>query len=267
MSKDGRSYTDEEVEAIFRRALERQAAGEGGFAHDELIAAAHEVGLDEDAIARTVKELEAERADLDVHATVRRRQRERWVSHLAAYVAIAGSLLALHALGLVAAWAIAFAIVWGSMLALHTFSLARGPSEAALGKERRKRARRARRQEAARLYQEAQRRKAEERAQRASAPRGDAAKELERVVEEGVALLLGAAAKKLRETSARLEEKPLPDTEFNRFVAKKKGGAARGPVVTPPPASAPRTPRVRVDAEDDHELEPEERGATRRRRA
>src|SRR6266853_209566 len=40
-----RSYTDAEVEAILRRAIEREQSRADGLGHDELLAAAREIGL------------------------------------------------------------------------------------------------------------------------------------------------------------------------------------------------------------------------------
>lgn len=266
-----RQYSDEEVEAIFRRALERQIGEEDGYGHDELVAAAREVGLSDAQVDRAVREIAAERGEGALRERVKKRQRERWLRHLVTYVVVIGGLLGLHALGLIGAIAIWAAFLWGMGLALHTFSALRGPSDEAIEKERKKLNRKARRAAAAKARAEARQRKEEERAARrarkdSSSAAGD---ELERVIEEGVTLLLRAAADKLRE--ANRGPAPRPKTAFDDFVADKKAGRARDakrdPVVTPPPAREPVRARVEAPEEEPSEAEPESaRGKRSRRR-
>ena len=231
-----RSYSDEEVEAIFRRALERQAEREDGYARDELVAAAKEIGLDEEAIDRAHRELAIEASEEDIRATVTQRQRRRWARHVIAYLVIAGGFLALHGLGLVGVAAIWLAVLWGMGIAFHTASTVTGPSEKAIERERTRRNRKARRAENARARREAKRRrKAEQHRRREEAkrrPRID--DELERAIEQGVSMLLNAAARKMREAAV---QRP-PSGEFARYVADKKRGGAR--------AAETRGPRVRV---------------------
>ncbi|MBX3275148.1 MAG: 2TM domain-containing protein [Sandaracinaceae bacterium] len=258
-----RQYSDEEVEAIFRRALERQAGEADGYGHDELVAAAREVGLSDAQIERAVGELEEQRGETALRARVVRRQRERWVRHLATYVVVIGGVLGLHALGLIGPVAIWAAFVWGMGLALHTFSTLRGPSEQAYAKERKRQNRKERRAAAARAREEARRRIEE--AARARKGTGD---ELERVIEEGVTLLLGMAAKKLREANQEMSRPPPPPTAFDEFVTAKKTGAApsarRDPIVTPPKPRAPIEARVELDPEAD-ELPAPTTGRSRQR--
>ena len=267
VSEGRRNYSDEEVEEIFRRALERQAADGDGFAHDELIAAAHEVGLDDDAIDRAVRELEHDRTEASIRDRVAKRKRERWLRHLFTYLVVAGGFLGMHALGYVGVWAIWMAFGWGMGVALQTFSTLRGPTEEEVEKERKKLNRKARRAARAKARAEAKRRKAEARARRSQRKqqRGQIEDELERVIEDGVSLLLSAAAKKLREATERAEPAP-PRTDFERFVRAKKEGRSTD-------AYAKERPRVRVEAEVDsregetisEESERRERGRRRRR--
>jgi hypothetical protein len=268
VADEPRNYSDDEVEAIFRRALERQAASGDGLEHEDLVAAAREVGLDERQIARAVHEMEQERGEEDLRLTVKRRQRDAWLRHLITYLVIAGGALGIHLLGLTGAWAIWMALGWGAGLSLHTFSVARGPSEEAVAKERTKRNRRARREARARARHEAARREAEERAMRAQR-RGQKSvveDELERVIEEGVTLLLGAAAKKLREATSKLEERP-PETDFERFVKAKRAGRPTADTSRAPRPTPPTRPQVRV-AMDDEPLDAErDRGLVHRDRS
>ncbi len=264
-----RNYSDEEVEAIFRRALERQVEEEDGYGHEELIAAAREVGLDDDAIERTLREIDEERGEQSIRDRLAKKDRARWLNHLVTYLVIAGGFLGMHALGYAGAWTIWMAFGWGMGLALQTFSTLRGPTDEAVHKERKKLNRAARRAAQARARRDAKRRLQAERAQkRARRKRGaEAGDDLERIIEEGVTLLLGAAAKKLREATRQMEASP-PRTEFERFVADKKQGApsksAPGVVVTPPPRRDAR-PKARVEVEPDAETEEVELARGRRR--
>lgn len=275
-----RNYSDDEVEAIFRRALERQVEEGDGYGHDELIAAAREVGLDDDAIDKAVTEIEDERGEAAIYERLKKKQREAWQRHFVTYLVVAGGFLGMHALGFFGVWTIMMAFGWGMGMALHTFSAFRGPTEEDVAKERKKLNRKARRTAAAIARRDAKRRKAEAKAaKRARQGRNrEAGDEIERAIEEGVTLLLSAAANKLREAAARSLEPPAPrppETEFERYVADQKGGATtgsekkkkKGVVVTPPPArrEGPRA-RVEVDEDEAEEIGREDRRGRRRGR-
>lgn len=272
-----RSYTDDEVEAIFRRALERQQTAGEGFGREELVAAAREMGLDEAALDHAAREVEKERSEEALRLAVQRKKRERWLRHLVSYLVIAGGLLGMHLAGMAGVWVIWMAFIWGSFLALHTFGTLRGPSEEEIGKARRRRDRRARRAAKARARAERRRQRAEARRdhQRRAARKSEVGEELERVIEDGVSLLLGVAAQKLREANAQLERGERPQGPFGRYVAQKKAEergetppfGAEGPV-----QERPDRPRVRVAedearAQDAQEAEAERAAPARRRRA
>jgi hypothetical protein len=59
-SSRGGRYSHEEMEAILQRALQKQSRAEAGVSHDELIAAAAEVGIPLEHIEAAVDDLEAE---------------------------------------------------------------------------------------------------------------------------------------------------------------------------------------------------------------
>ncbi len=59
-SSRGGRYSHEEMEAILQRALQKQSKAEEGVSHDELIAAAAEVGIPLEHIEAAVDDLEAE---------------------------------------------------------------------------------------------------------------------------------------------------------------------------------------------------------------
>jgi len=252
-----RNYSDNEVEAIFRRALERQVEEEDGYGHEELIAAAREVGLDDEAIDRTLREIDDERGVQAIRERLDKKARRAWLNHFVTYLIIAGGFLGMHALGFTGAWAIWMAFGWGMALALQTFSTFRGPTEEDVEKEQKKLNRKARRVAQARARRDEKKRKKQAEAERkARRKRGsEAGDELERVIEEGVTLLLGAAANKLREATRQMEA-PAAQTEFERYVQEKKTGKPRGskkkkkgrePVVTPPPRASAHKARVELD--------------------
>lgn len=251
-----RSYSDDELEAILRRALERQAETGDGFGHDELVAAAREVGLDEDAVERAIHEISHERGRERIREDIKRRRREKWVRHLVTYLAVVGGLLGLHAIAVAGAWVFWVAFGWGIGLVLDTYGKLRNPTDDEVEREAQRINRRERRRLQAEARREAKRRRAEERANRASrrGQRSEAGEQLERVIEEGVTLLLGVAAKKIREAAEQAERgQRAPDTEFGRYVEQKRRGAR------PEPASSKRErPRVRVEDELDEELEEQE---------
>jgi hypothetical protein len=265
-----RSYTDDEVEAIFRRALERQQAAGEGLGREELVAAAKEMGLDEAALDHAAREVERERSEEELRLAVQRKKREKWLRHLVTYLVIAGGLLGMHVLGLVGAWVIWVAFGWGAGLALDTFGTLRGPTEKEIDKERRRRDRRARQAAKARAREERRRQRAEAKRRAASSPRkSEVGDELERVIEEGVGLLLGVAAKKLREATEQLERGEKPQGEFGRYVARRQAeqrGETPRSGAEVPGRKRPDQVRVRVADEDEMEEEAEVEAAARRRR-
>lgn len=265
-------YSDDEVEAIFRRALERQVEDEDGFARDELIAAAREVGLDEDAIDRAIGELESERGDEELVERLRKKQRERWLNFLVFYLVFVGAFVGMNLLGFFGPWVAWVAFGLGIPLALSTFRTFRGPTEEDIEKERTRLNRKARREakakarKAARRQRKQEKRAREEEKRRRSERADRAGEELERVIEEGVTMLLSAAAKKLAEANAK--SKTDPSSEFGKFVERKKA-EARGE--TAPPAETKKKkraepPRARVEVDDDDEAAEQPRRSRRRAR-
>jgi hypothetical protein len=81
-----RSYSTEQMEEILRRAMRREAAGE--ITHDELLEAAQEVGIDPSAVEEAAHELDAERADAQREARVRRELRLRALAAFGNYLVL-----------------------------------------------------------------------------------------------------------------------------------------------------------------------------------
>jgi hypothetical protein len=259
----GRAYTEAERDEILRRAAERAAKRGESIGHDELVAAAGEVGIDADEVERAAREIEEERATQSEKALakelVARHRRERWRRlgrHAASYAAVNGGLLALNLLIGGPLWALFPITGWGIGLAMHLIGVALAPTpdertvRRMLEKEARQREREARRRrQAERAAGRGRSRK--DRAAREAEMRA-AASDFEEAVERGVAELLRAAAWGL-EHAAR------------ESAAEALRGMQRRPGATPPP-------RVRVEVEA-REVEPRapaertrgERGGSARR--
>ncbi len=56
------SYSREEMDAILQRALQRQSIKREGVSHDELLAAAEEIGVPREEIEAAARDLAAEKA-------------------------------------------------------------------------------------------------------------------------------------------------------------------------------------------------------------
>lgn len=226
-----RSYTDAEVEEILRRAIEREQAEADGLGHEELLAAAREIGLPDAALDRAIAEVELERSRLALVDEVRSRKRDGFLRSLITYLAVGGGFSALHLLGLLGTWVFWPVVVWGAFLLFFAPRAFRAPTEDELEKAARRRNRRERRRA---IAEERERARAEKRDRRrgVSVPpraRSPVEAEIERVVEEGVSLLLRAAADKLRDAS----RPTAAQGDFGRYVARREGkekGAAPIPI-------------------------------------
>lgn len=103
---DDRHYTDDEARAIFERALELDGQTRNeGLRHDELLAAAHEVGLSEETVERAVQEMMLDRAAQRARATIIERRRRRFKNHLIPFLIVNAFLLLLN-------WAVSPGIWW-----------------------------------------------------------------------------------------------------------------------------------------------------------
>jgi hypothetical protein len=271
----GRRFADDEVEVVLRKALERQMRRDrelpmGGLGEDELMAAAKEVGIGEADLQAAMAEVEAEREEKDVIETVRRNAKRSWRSSALSYLLVVGALLALFAQGMLGNWVFIVALLWGASLALDTFRTF--SAEVPTKQIRREKLRRQRAQ--LRAERHAARRekrladKARREAREASRRKArEAGKELEKALEEGVGVLLNAAAGTIRDASQKLQQKldePPPEpSDFERYVRKAEAeeqGTRTGVRV----ASESRATGDGPDPED--EMEITAGGARQRRR-
>lgn len=184
-----KTYTREEADEILRRALQTQTFD--GISHDDLVAAAREVGIPSDAIEAAAADLGDHHALNERVLKLRLRKRAAFFRHLVIYlIANAGIFLVdwvvkgeqffLYPLII---WGVIVALFGVGQLAPDADALLR-QAERELEKERRKEARR-RRTDGPRK------------------PGGRVTQEFEAAVEEGVSALLGAAAGAIRGLSQR----------------------------------------------------------------
>ncbi|AKF04780.1 2TM domain-containing protein [Sandaracinus amylolyticus] len=258
-------YTREEVEEILRRAAERTHDRGDALRHDELVAAAREAGIDVSAVESAAGELAERREDRLAVESWKAARRRRFASHFLTWLVVNAGLFLLDLLGGPGWWFFYPLLGWGIAVALQGVGALREPTPAQVERVTRKDRRRReaeRKREARRLEREARRHR--DRGDRDRRKRIE--KEFERAVESGVSALLQAATKHL-DKATRRDEGPLPDTEFNRYVARKKGGPT-GARVGDVGDGDGRGPRVRVDHDEDFddEDERERRGSSRKLR-
>lgn len=185
-----KTYSREEADEILRRALSEQAAD--GISHDDLVAAAREVGIPEGAIEAAASQLGEHRSVKERVELLRQQKRRAFIRHLLSYLIANGGIFLFDYFD-GGPWFFQYVlIVWGIfLLLLGIRQLA--PEEAGL-------VRRAEREI------EKERRKAERQRRRAGhAPGGHpegmrgATREFEQAVQEGASALLGAAARAIRD--------------------------------------------------------------------
>ena len=188
-----RTYSREEADEILRRALEQQP--DGGIHHDDLMAAAREVGIPAAAVEAAAHEVGATQVVRERVQLLRSQKRAAFARHLLSFLIVNGGIFLFdwfdggpwffHYLLIV--WGIVLLLVGMRQLAPDQAGLVR-KAERELERERRRAERQRRRQGG-----------------RASPPGASqlpgAAREFEAAVQEGVSALMSAAAKAIREYS------------------------------------------------------------------
>ncbi len=214
-----REYTHEEVDAILRRAIERQEDGEDRLSHDDLVAAAREVGIDPASVDAAVREVDEEGDRVALVRVVKERRRKRFLRGLLSYAVVITFLFVMSQMT-GGGWSIWVALGWGlaiALRALRTFAPSAEQVERDVSREERRR-----RRQSERAQRQARRRRQQQ-----------TARELEAAVEQGVTALLGAFGQLGRE----------PDT---RSAPSRRPSRPSG------------TPRVRAEeraSDDDEEVE------------
>jgi hypothetical protein len=183
-----RRYSDEEVRAILDMALKRD--NKEGVGHDELLAAAAEVGISREAIDAAARELDAGRGERQAREAILARRRKGLSAHLWPFVAVNVFLLAINMLTTPGyPWFFFPLLAWGLGLFFH--------ARAALSKEVSPRA-------IAREFErgEKQRKRDERRARKERLHK--TAQELGAAVEDGVEELLTKLTREVRGTGPRV---------------------------------------------------------------
>jgi hypothetical protein len=186
-----KTYSREEADEILRRALAEQAAD--GISHDDLVAAAREVGIPEGAIEAAASQLGEHRSVKERVELLRQQKRRGFIRHLLSYLIANGGIFLFDYFD-GGPWFFQYVlIVWGILLLLLGIRQL-APEEAGL-------VRRAEREI------EKERRKAERQRRRTGQAPGvpggmkGATREFEQAVQEGASALLGAAARAIRDFS------------------------------------------------------------------
>ncbi|MET0593248.1 MAG: 2TM domain-containing protein [Polyangiaceae bacterium] len=240
-----RTYSQEEVTEILKRAMKQQNLQKQGLSHDELVEMANEVGIDRSALDSATAELvqsqaqEMARMD-DARALAEERTRlfSSFVSQFFFYVVICGALYFIDTKFTGGTWYYWPAFGWGIaiLFQLHAVMFPQRSLERRRAREQRralKAERRAMRQERTRRlrlafgldgHEELHRLKGERRHQgegvheaqvqerlreaerEAQAAVNAGAREFETAVQAGVAALLNVAARKIQEHASRTGE-------------------------------------------------------------
>ena len=116
-----RKHSREEVNAILSRAIQRENDGE--LSHEDLLGAAREMGIPEQAIESAAIELAAERAERAELIELRRDQWRGFVAHLIPYVMVNALLVTINVLTTHFPWAVFPALGWGIGLASHLWAV------------------------------------------------------------------------------------------------------------------------------------------------
>lgn len=203
----GRQYTEAEVRAILERALRDAQTREVG--HDELVAAAEEIGISRAAIEAASRHVALGRGEEAARAAIVARRRKGFRSHLFSFVVVNAFLFAINALTPGPWWFFWPLLGWGLGLAFHArAALSSDVSPRRIRREIERNAERARQEELRRL-KEQRRVERLERKQRLE----QSAEELGHAVEEGVATVLSRIAQEIR---GSVPPAPAPDDDAAR---------------------------------------------------
>lgn len=199
-----RRYTRDEVDAILGRALGAQK-DEGGMTHDELVAAAREIGVKPEDIERAAASVVDERRLALETEAYRRREWKGFFSHLASYVLVIAFLVFVNLMTTPYPWVLWPALGWGLGLAFHLLGLLTADPD-------KRRERVARREE---------RRRERERRERKRRELAENAEELGVVVTKGLASVIGAAAERLEKASSERPPAPGPHVRVEPKTPEK----------------------------------------------
>jgi 2TM domain len=209
-----KTYTRQEVDEILRRALSEKSVD--GISHDDLLAAAREVGIPSSAIEAAAAELGdnqriAERAQL-----IRRRKRAAFLRHLLLFIVVNAGIFYVDQSDGGALWFQYPLIIWGVIL------VSLGITQLAPDQQRLER-------RAERELEKDQRRMHKRRrlgARAAGDPSASPAREFETAVQDGVSTLLSSAARAIRAVVPEKEQYRVPEERDDEAPASA-GAAAQ----------------------------------------
>jgi hypothetical protein len=194
-----KTYSREEADEILRRALAQQAAD--GINHDDLVAAAREVGIPDTAIEAAASQLGEHRSVKERVELMRRQKRRSFGRHLLSYMIVNGGVFLFDYFD-GGPWFFQYVlIVWGIIVLLFGIRQL-APEEASLVRK-------------AEREIEKERRRAERERRRTARASGRTglpglpgpAKEFEQAVQEGASALLSAAARAIRDLTPSPNDK------------------------------------------------------------
>lgn len=190
-----RTYTDEQVREILRRAVER-SEGPGGINREDLIAAAADVGIDTEAVHTAIVELEHEGELKEELAKLGRDRRRSLASNFGSWAIISSGLLGIDWATGDGWWFFWPVGGWGVLLLLEL----KGLLLANPTRDQEEAARRIAHRERQRQREQAEQRRLHERERRKGLGG------LEGVVERGVEDLLSAAARRVAGVRVQVED-------------------------------------------------------------
>jgi len=138
-----RVYTKEQADAILARAIDMQRGD--STSHDDLVAAAREVGVPAEAIERAAQEVLGQRRDEDDVRALRARAWRGFLAHLVPYVMVNALLAFINVLTGSFPWVIIVMLAWGVGLASHLLAVVMPDREKLLRRVERQRERALRR--------------------------------------------------------------------------------------------------------------------------
>jgi hypothetical protein len=184
-----KTYSRKEADEILRRALAQESLE--GISHEDLVAAAREVGIPGPAIEAAAAQVSEDQIVLDRAELIRKRRRRSFIRHLLLFIVINAGIFAFDWFDggpwffqyPLIVWSVILLSVGIAQLAPEHESLVRR-AERELEKEQRRAARRQRRGPRS--------------ARQAGISLGEGTREFEAAVQDGVSSLLSAAAKAIR---------------------------------------------------------------------
>jgi len=182
MSSD-RRYSQEEVDAILKRALERERAPADAVTHQDLLDTAREVGIEPAQVEAAIVEVKREEQRLAVKGEWLRRRKERFNRSAISWASVSALCLVINLVTGGAMWWPWVFGPWGLAVFLQYLRAQRGPSERDL------------------VWME-RRLRGEQRKQELQARFERGAAVLETVVEQGASLLLAHLDEKARKRDA-----------------------------------------------------------------